>query len=280
VERVRAGLGRLLGDGKQVRFLREELAEERRKVERLKDQNRRLKRRAQGFTRKGGEGGRRVQVGNLRFGDFRRLDPISREFGLDRGRPIDRYYIENFLAHQTDDIRGRVLEIGDDTYTRQYGGERVEHADVLHVTEGNPQATFVADLTRADHIPSDAFDCIIFTQTLHLIYDVRLAIRTLSRILKPGGILLATFPGISQIAQDQWGEHWYWAFTTQSARRLFEETFPAPNVEIEAHGNVLAAVSFLHGLAVEELNQKELDCHEPAYEVLITLRAMKPKETP
>jgi len=38
----------------------------------------------------------------------------------------------------------------------------------------------------------------VFTQTLHLIYDVRSAIRTLHRVLKPGGVLLATFPGISQ----------------------------------------------------------------------------------
>ena len=51
----------------------------------------------------------------------------------------------------------------------------------------------------------DAFDCIIFTQTLHFIYDVRLAIQTLHRILKPGGVLLATFPGISQIIPRQMG---------------------------------------------------------------------------
>ena len=222
----------------------------------------------------------RPPVGRVSFGSLDRVTPISRHFGIDRGCPIDRYYIENFLVQQATDIRGRVLEVGDDSYTRRYGGSRVTKSDVLNVVEGNQKTTIVADLTRADHIPSDAFDCIIFTQTLQLIYDVRAAVRTLHRILKPGGVLLATFPGISQIAQDQWGEHWYWAFTTQSARRLFEETFPAPNVEIEAHGNVLAAVSFLHGLAVEELNKKELDRHESAYEILITLRAVKPEATP
>jgi len=270
----------------QVEKVRGRLAKERRRSERLRKRNQRLTLQAQNLARQvqnTGSSTRREHpppVGQVSFGSFGRVTPISRKFGFDRGQPVDRYYIENFLTHQADDIRGRVLEIGDDTYTRQHGGERVEHADVLHVTEGNPQATFVADLTSAEHVPSDAFDCIIFTQTLHLIYDVRSAIRTLYRILKPGGVLLATFPGISQIAQDQWGEHWYWAFTTQSARRLFEETFPAPNVEIEAHGNVLAAVSFLHGLAVEELNKKELDRHESAYEILITLRAVKPEATP
>jgi SAM-dependent methyltransferase len=115
------------------------------------------------------------------------------------------------------------------------------------------------------------------TQTLHLLYEVRSAIRTIHRILKPGGVLLATFPGISQISRDEWRKSWYWAFTSLSARRLFEEAFPAENIEVEAHGNVLAAISFLHGLAAEELRRRELDTRDPAYEVLITLRAVKPQ---
>jgi len=214
------------------------------------------------------------------FGNLRRVTPISHKFGFNRGQPIDRYYIESFLAHHVDDIQGRVLEIEDDSYTRKYGGDRVKLSDVINVAEGNPHTTIVADLTRADHIPSDAFNCIIFTQTFQLIYDVRSAIRTLHRILKPGGVLLATFPGISQIEQGyEWG-NWYWAFTTQSARRLFEEVFPAANLEVEARGNVLAAISFLHGLAVEELSEEELDYRDPNYEVLITLKAVKAEATP
>jgi SAM-dependent methyltransferase len=218
-------------------------------------------------------------VGFVRFGSLRRLQPISRVFGLDRGVCIDRYYIENFLAQHAEDIRGHVLEIGEDTYTRRFGGDRVARSDVLHVQEGNPKATVVADLTCADSIPSDAFDCIIFTQTLQFIYDVRAAIRHLHRILKPGGVLLATFPGISQISRydmDRWGD--YWRFTTLSARRLFEEVFPPGKVTVRAYGNVLAAVAFLHGLAAEELRREELDYHDPDYELIITLRALKPRE--
>jgi SAM-dependent methyltransferase len=218
-------------------------------------------------------------VGGVRFGGLRRVTPISHRFGYDRGRPIDRYYIEGFLAQHADDVRGRVLEIGDDSYTRRFGGDRVTLRDVLHVTEGNPYATIVGDLTCADHIPSDAFDCVILTQTLHLIYDVRAALNTLHRILKPGGVLLATFPGISQIDHYDWGGTWYWAFTTRSAQRLFAEAFPAENVAVEAHGNVLAAIAFLHGLAVEEMRPEELDYCDPDYEVLITLRAVKPQST-
>jgi hypothetical protein len=225
------------------------------------------------------QGPLRPPAGQVCMGHLRRLTPISREFGYDRGQPIDRYYIENFLSRHADDIRGRVLEIGDNYYTRTFGGRRVIISDVLHVSESNPEATIIADLTCADHILSDTFDCIIFTQTLHVIYNVKAAIHTLHRILKPSGVLLATFPGITQISTDEWAASWYWAFTTLSARRLFEETFPAETLRIEAHGNVLAATAFLHGVAVEELRQEELDYRDPCYDVLIALRAVKSEAT-
>jgi len=214
----------------------------------------------------------------VRFGSLRRLQPISYKFGFDRGKCIDRYYIENFLATRAADIRGHVLEIGDDSYTRRFGGKRVTRSDVLHVQEGNPKATIVGDLTCADHIPSDTFDCVIITQTLQFIYNVRATIKTLHRILKPCGVLLATFPGISQISRydmDRWGE--YWRFTTLSARRLFEEVFQPQYIEVNAYGNVLTAIAFLHGLTAEEFRQKELDYQDPDYELIITVRAIKSK---
>jgi SAM-dependent methyltransferase len=215
-------------------------------------------------------------VGAVKFGSFFRLTPFSTRFGYDRGQPIDRYYIENFLGCHVNDIHGRVLEIGDRAYTIRFGGSRVVISDVLHVTESNPQATIIGDLTAADHIPSDSFDCIILTQTLHLIYDVRLAIQTAHRILKPGGVLLVTFPGITQISSDRWGTTWYWSFTTLSAKRMFSDVFSPGNVSVKAHGNVLAAASFLYGMAAQELNSKVLDWHDPHYELLITVRAVKP----
>jgi len=140
----------------------------------------------------------------VRFASLRRLQPLSRLFGFDRGRCVDRYYIENFLNSHCEDIRRHVLEIGDDAYTRRFGCARVTKNDVLHLTEGNPCATIVADLTSADNIPSDEFDCIIFTQTLQFIYDIRTAIRTLYRILKPGGVLLATFPALARSVVTTW----------------------------------------------------------------------------
>jgi SAM-dependent methyltransferase len=218
----------------------------------------------------------RVPVGGVRFGDLRRLTPISRHFGYDRGLPVDRYYVEGFLASHAPDIRGRVLEVGDNTYTRRFGGTGVRQSDVLHVTAGHPDATIVADLASAPHIPAEQFDCIILTQTLHLIYDVRAAMRTIWRILKPGGVLLATVPGISQVDRGAWGHSWYWSFTGQALRLLVDEAFPSSDVHIATYGNVLAACAFLHGLATAELSREELDHTDPHYQVVITLRAVKP----
>src|SRR5690349_19594781 len=129
-------------------------------------------------------------VGSVEFGELRRVTPVSAEFGLDRGQPIDRYYVERFLEQHAADIRGRVLEIGDDRYTRQFGGTRVSRSDVLHMKGENPAATIVADLADAGIIAADSFDCIIVTQTLQFIYDIRAAVSHLHRMLALRGTIL------------------------------------------------------------------------------------------
>jgi SAM-dependent methyltransferase len=212
----------------------------------------------------------------------RGLEPVSRKFGFDRGLPIDRYYVEHFLARQSGedeygagDITGRVLEIGDDRYTEQFG-RQVERSDVFNFSDVSPGVTIVGDLSREDDMPPDAFDCIICTQTLLVVYDFRGAIRTLARGLRPGGVLLMTNPGITRLCRpdvDLWGD--YWRFTSLSMRRLLEEVFPPENVRVEAYGNVLSATAALYGLAASELTHEELDLRDADYEVIVASRATK-----
>jgi SAM-dependent methyltransferase len=208
--------------------------------------------------------------------NLRRLEPVDRAFGLERGTPIDRYYIEKFLDAQSDDIRGRVLETGDAAYTRRFGGERVKQSDILHTPPGGRSGTIVGDLATGQGIPTDAFDCLILTQVLPFIYDVRAAVANCRRALKPGGVVLATVPCISQISQydmERWGD--FWRFTSLSARRLFEDAFAGETVEVRSHGNALAATAFIQGLAVQDLIPAELDHHDPVYQVIVTIRALK-----
>jgi SAM-dependent methyltransferase len=219
------------------------------------------------------------QFGKVRFGDFRRLKPISENWGFDRGSPLDRYYIENFLYNNESLIKGNVLEIGDNNYTKEYGGEKVQKSDVLNLDESDPRTTIIADLTHAPNIPDNVFDCIICTQTLQFIFDVRSAVRTLFRILKPGGVLLVTVSGISKTSDTVWGDYWCWNFTPHSVKRLFEEFFHPNDLMIHGQGNILVAVSFLQGIAAGELDKNELDYYERGYDILITTRAIK-RETP
>jgi SAM-dependent methyltransferase len=205
-----------------------------------------------------------------------RLEPVSRTFGFERGKPIDRWYIERFLAAHAPDVRGRVLEVAEPTYTQWYGGADIERADVLHAAPGNPAATIVGDLTTGEGIPAATFDCFLMTQTLPFIYDVAAAVRGAHRLLKPGGVVLATVPGMSQVSREDqrdWGD--WWRFTSQGARRLFADVFGADAVQVAAHGNVLAACAFLYGLAAEDLTQAQLAHHDPEYELLTTVRAVK-----
>ena len=212
----------------------------------------------------------------LDLGDLRRVTPIDSGFGLGRGKPVDRHYIEDFLGRHAADIRGRVLEVGEDAYTVEDGGGRVTRSDILHADASNPRATVIADLADGSALPSDGFDCFICTQTLTYIYDVQGAVRTIRRILAPGGVLLATVPGISQMSpydRDRWGE--YWRFTAQSLGRLLGEEFGAGNVEVEAYGNVLASTAFLQGLCAGDLSRDELDHRDQRYQMLVAGRAVK-----
>ena len=213
------------------------------------------------------------RIGTLRFGDLRRTSPISSQFGSDRGTPVDRYYIGRFLAEKAAYIQGRVLEVGDNSYTTRFGAERVKQSDILHVDASNPRATIVGDLGCADVLPEAVFDCIIFMQTLQYIFDMRAAIRRLYRGLKPGGVLLLTVPGIIQDAVEPWAR--YWSFTTLSTRRLLEEQFGSGSLEVEMYGNVFSATAFLYGIALEELDRADLDVKDPCYPVAITACAVK-----
>ncbi len=220
-----------------------------------------------------------IPTGTINFGDLGRRTPISPVFGLDRGLPVDRYYIEQFLAAHAEDIRGRVLEAGDRYYTCKFGGERVTRSDVLHVAQGNPAATILADLTRAEHIPGRSFDCVLLTQTMQMIFDMRAALHHVRRMLKPGGVFLLTTHGISKIGRwegrDPWGE--YWHLTSQSVARLLYEFFPAGCVQVRSYGSVLSAIATLHGLAAEDLSADDLAYHDPDFELLVAARAVRPE---
>jgi SAM-dependent methyltransferase len=207
------------------------------------------------------------------LGTLRRTTPLSDHWGFDRGTPLDRYYIERFLDEHRQDIRGRVLEVRDSRYTDRYG-IGIEHREVLDIDPSNPHATIVADLTAADAIPADSFDCFVLTQTLQFIYDTPAAIAHAHRILRPGGVLLATVPAVSRIDRHL-NTTDYWRFTAASCSSLFAEVFGIEQVNIRSYGNVLTAIAFLTGMACQELSRRELEANDEYFPVIIGVRAVK-----
>lgn len=210
-------------------------------------------------------------------GVLRRTTPLSDTWGYDRGTPIDRYYIERFLADHRADITGRVLEVKDSSYTERFGSA-VQYFDVLDLDPENPRATIVADLTAAHDVATDQFDCFLLTQTLQLIYDMRSALIHAHRILRPGGVLLVTVPTISRIVPRYGLGTDYWRFTPASCSRLFGEIFGPDNIRVQSYGNVLAAVGFLAGMAREELSSNELEQHDEYFPLITAVRAVKQGE--
>lgn len=212
----------------------------------------------------------------VQFSDLTRIRPISNTFGLDRGTPVDRYYINGFLKRNAHLIRGSVLEVAESHYSRCYGGDAVDCFEVLHATDENKRATIVGNLADIATLPENRVDCFICTQTFNFIFEVQKAVVGAHHLLKPGGVLLATVAGLCQISRydmDRWGD--YWRFTTASAQRLFEPVFEG-GVAIESFGNVLAATAMLQGAVVEDLPAPALlDENDADYQVLITVVARK-----
>lgn len=218
----------------------------------------------------------RARTRKIDLGELRRTTPIELHWGRTRGGPIDRLYIEQFLELHRHDITGRVLEVGDPGYTERFG-TRVTTVDVLDVDPTNPHATIVSDVTHLREVRSDSFDCIVFTQVLQLVDDVRSAVASLARVLAPGGVLLATLPGILRTAPEKPD---YWRFTARSARALAEEAFRDGHVEVQTYGNVLTATAFLYGLGQGDFGPEELDARDPRFEVTIGVRAVKATGSP
>lgn len=208
------------------------------------------------------------------FGLRARTLPVSEHWGYDRGTPIDRWYIERFLGSHRADIRGRVLEIKDDSYTARFG-TAVLQSDVLDVDPANSRANVVADLADAKGIADESYDCIVLTQTLQLIYRAADAVEHSHRMLVPGGVLLVTVPAVSRVVLGSPMLVDHWRFTEASCRALFGVPFRDGSVEVETYGNALAGAGFLLGYAAEELSSRELDAVDERFPVIVAVRAVR-----
>jgi SAM-dependent methyltransferase len=206
-----------------------------------------------------------------RWGNMRRIVPFSTTYGSDRGTPIDRYYLDRFLDSHRALITGRVLEVQFPSYTKRFG----EHVRESHTVDINPEfrATYTCDLADAAQIPTDYYDCFLVPNTLQHLARLEPSLRTMLRIVKPGGTILLSAAGLLPLIPEG-GD--YWRMTAEGWRVVFEAQWPQCEIAVQSHGNCLSAAAAIYGLAHEELKAEELDAYDPRYPVLSTIRCRKP----
>ena len=117
---------------------------------------------------------------------LRRIRPVSDEFGFDRGTPVDRVYLEEFLDEHSTEVHGDVLEVKSPAYTHRFGGDRVTRAHVLDLDPANEKATIVADLYEPGSLPPQGYDCVILSQTLQFVRLPEAALANVWSVAAPG----------------------------------------------------------------------------------------------
>lgn len=206
-------------------------------------------------------------LGIPRWGNLRRIRPFSDNFGFDRGTPVDRYYLHRFLQRHRAHITGRVLEIQNTDYTVRFGHDLVE----AHTLDVNPafHPTYLCDLARIDGcVPNGHYDCFLLPNTLSALRDIEPCLRNAARIVRPGGVILASTAALVPLTGDAPD---YWHLSADGWRELTQRAWPDTTIHVEAHGNCLAAVAAMLGLAHEELDPAELDVDDARFPVLVTV---------
>jgi SAM-dependent methyltransferase len=212
----------------------------------------------------------------VRWGNLRRLTPISSRYGRDRGTPVDRVLLDEFFASHRADIHGRVLEVRDPGFTGRFG-LGIERVDIVDIDPTNERATILADLASPGSLPEATFDCAIVPQTLQYVSDLEAACRNLWHALAPGGVLLVSVPVISKL-DHHLREVDRWRVTPTGLTSMLTTACPGAEIAVSSAGNVLLATAFLMGVSAEELRADELTRDDPDFPIVAFARVRRPPE--
>jgi len=202
--------------------------------------------------------------------------PLERDFGSKRGQPLDRYYIDLFINQKKDLIKGRVLEIGDDRYSKRFIS--APQRNVLRGRKNRGYKNYNGDLLNFATLKDiGQFDTLIITNVLNFIFDYDEAIKNIAKLTSKGGKCLFTvsaFSGISKFDNDRWGD--YWKFSQKSLGQILKKYFS--NIEIDSFGNASVSASFVLGLVTEDIPNTTLEIKDKNYPIIITALVSDPKK--
>lgn len=214
---------------------------------------------------------------------FRRLTPLGA--GRSSGLSTIRYYWADFLEQHRADIRGHVLEIGETVTVRAFGGDQITQADALDLAAHSPEVKVVADLSRADHVAGEQYDCFVNQFTTTVIYDIAAFLYHSIRLLKPGGVLLINFwcvdfylhRGLDMgTGAPLYMHHWFTPIQVENLLRrvgLGEKDF-----SVKIYGNLLTRLAFLLNEPAQAFTPAELDYADPGHPLLIGVRVVRPQD--
>ena len=190
------------------------------------------------------------------------VKPVDAMYGMRRGVPIARYYIDRYLEKIANTIHGDVLEFGEPTYC---AGLNCKY-ETISIDETNTSATLHMDICDESvvSIRQHYYDFIICTAVLQLVPDPQRAINNMHGMLKPGGTLVLAEKCVSMI------DPWFasidkWRFTPAGMRALLASF---ANVDVSGFGNLYTMCAYLTGMASGEIPTAKLEYHDSSYPIV------------
>jgi hypothetical protein len=182
---------------------------------------------------------------------------LDQDFGSNRGTPLDRELIEEFLRKLATEVPApsRTLEFGDKVFTQNLFPQSenwiLEYEPNMDI-KVDRNLTLRGDLMCAVESNVPSFDLIVSTQLLAFTENPFSAARTLVLLLETNGTILGTEPQFSPISRfddHKWGD--FFRFTQKGILSVFKHTGPV-KIETFPIGNWSTTLAIFQGFCRED----------------------------